>query len=412
MAASTNMVAQPGPEHSPSGDVPDASQPVPVVPANAGTQGSKTLGPRFRGGDDDTSNRLRTCRAIGLMSGTSLDGIDIALIETDGCNQVVSGPALTIAYPAEFRQRLRSVLGGIGPVTAVEEELTLRHAAAVEQFLHRHPETRIDVVGFHGHTILHRPAEGRTWQIGDGALLARRLGIDVVGNFRTADVAAGGEGAPLAPLFHAALAAPLLKPVAVLNIGGVANVTWIGERDNILAFDTGPGNALVDDWVRLHTGAAADFDGAFARAGRVSPAHLAQFLEDPFFKLAPPKSLDRNHFQQMIPEGLSLEDGAATLTEMTAAAVAAAQRHFPTAVREWLVCRGGRRNPPLMEALRRRLAAPVRPVEAVGWDGDALEAQAFAYLAVRSMLGLPLSLPSTTDVSRPMPGGKLFSGSR
>jgi anhydro-N-acetylmuramic acid kinase len=268
------------------------------------------------------------------------------------------------------------------------------------------------VVGFHGHTILHRPAERRTWQIGDGALLARRLGTDVVADFRSADVAAGGEGAPLAPLFHAALAASLQKPVAVLNIGGVANVTWVGEGEAILAFDTGPGNALIDDWVQGRTGAAADFDGTLARAGRSSATHVAQFLEAPFFDRPPPKSLDRDDFREIMPEQLSVEDGAATLTEMTAAAVAAARCHFPRPVREWLVSGGGRHNTALMDALSRHLGVPVRPVEAVGWDGDALEAQAFAYLAVRSMLGLPLSLPSTTGVPRPMPGGRLFNGSR
>jgi anhydro-N-acetylmuramic acid kinase len=343
------------------------------------------------------------------MSGTSLDGIDVAMVETDGRERVIPGPALTIAYPPEFRERLRAVLGGVGAVPEVEDELTRLHAEAVDQFLGRHPGTVIDIVGLHGHTILHRPAERRTWQLGDGSLLARLLGCDVVADFRSADVAAGGEGAPLAPLFHAALAAALPKPLAILNIGGVANVTWIGEGGQILAFDTGPGNALIDDWVRQRTGAAADIDGAFARAGRASTAHIAQFLTLPFFGIAPPKSLDRDDFQTIVPEGLSLEDGAATLTEMTAAAVAAAVRHFPVPPLEWLVCGGGRRNPVLMEALRRRLGGSVRPVEQVGWDGDALEAQAFAYLAVRSVRGLPLSLPSTTGVSRPVSGGRSFS---
>ena len=343
------------------------------------------------------------------MSGTSLDGIDVAMVETDGRERVIPGPALTIAYPREFRERLRSVLGGVGAVVEVEDELTRLHAEAVEQFLGCHSGTAIDVVGLHGHTILHRPAGRRTWQLGDGALLARLLGCDVIADFRSADVAAGGEGAPLAPLFHAALAAALPKPLAILNIGGVTNVTWIGEETEILAFDAGPGNALIDDWVRQRTGAAADIDGAFARAGRASTAHIAGFLTLPFFGRPPPKSLDRDEFQAMVPEGLSLEDGAATLTEMTAAAVAAAVRYFPVPPLEWLVCGGGRCNPVLMEALRRRLGASVRPVEQVGWDGDALEAQAFAYLAVRSVRGLPLSLPSTTGVSRPISGGRLFS---
>jgi anhydro-N-acetylmuramic acid kinase len=352
------------------------------------------------------SRRMR--RALGLMSGTSLDGIDVALVETDGEGRVIPGASLTIAYPDEFRGRLRSVLGGVGPVSEVETELTRRHAEAVEHFHARHPGTAIDIVGFHGHTILHRPAERRTWQLGDGALLAHRLGLDVVGDFRSADVAAGGEGAPLAPLYHAALAATLPKPLAILNIGGVANVTWIGEGAEILAFDTGPGNAPIDDWVRTNTGAAADIDGALARAGRASAAHVARFLALPFFDRAPPKSLDRDEFQEVLAEDLSLANGAATLTEMTAAAAAAATRHFPRPVQEWLVCGGGRHNPALMAALARQLQRLVRPVEAVGWDGDALEAQAFAYLAVRSVLGLPLSLPSTTGVARPTTGGRLF----
>src|SRR5262245_29707364 len=294
------------------------------------------------------SPRMR--RALGLMSGTSLDGIDVAFIETDGRERVMPRAALTIPYPREFRERLRSVLGGIDPVDRVEAELTRLHAEAVEHFLARHPGTSVAIVGFHGHTILHRPAERRTWQIGDGALLARRLGLDVVADFRSADVAAGGEGAPLAPLFHAALAATLPKPLAILNIGGVANVTWIGKRGEILAFDTGPGNALLDDWVRRHTGDTADIDGAFARAGRYSTAHVARFLTFPFFEVAPPKSLDRDDFRNVVPNDLSLEDGAATLTEMTAAAVAAAARHFPASALQWLVCGGGRRNPVLIEA--------------------------------------------------------------
>src|SRR5215467_255902 len=200
----------------------------------------------------------RLWRAVGLMSGTSLDGIDVAMIETDGQERVVAGPSLTIPYQAAFRERLRAVLGGAGPTAEVEGELTRLHAEAVKQYAARHPATRIDIVGLHGHTILHRPAERRTWQLGDGALLAQLLGLDVVADFRSADVAAGGEGAPLAPLFHAAVAATLPRPLAILNIGGVANVTWIGKGTEILAFDTGPGNALIDDWVRRHTGDVAD----------------------------------------------------------------------------------------------------------------------------------------------------------
>src|SRR5436190_6262547 len=368
-------------------------------------------------GDMAGSSSTKLRHALGLMSGTSLDGIDVAAVATDGRQRVFPGAGLTIPYPEAFRDRLRSVLGGVGEVAAVEAELTRLHAAAIGVFRVHHPDVAVDLIGFHGHTILHRPAERRTWQIGDGAFLARLAGVDVVADFRSADVAAGGEGAPLAPLYHAALAADLANPVAVLNLGGVGNVTWTGpgassREDKTLAFDTGPGNALIDDWVRSHTGESADLDGVLARAGRVSAEHVAHFLEKPYFDRAPPKSLDRDDFRDALPQGVAVDDGAATLTEMTAAAVAAARRHFPSPPREWLVCGGGRHNPAMMAALARLLRAPVRPVEAAGWDGDALEAQAFAYLAVRSLRRLPLSPPPTTGAPHPICGGRLFEAVR
>lgn len=350
------------------------------------------------------------------MSGTSLDGIDVAALATDGRRQVAAGPALTVPYPDSFRERLRAVLGAQAPnaeTEAVETELTRLHAEAIQRFRREFPRAQFDLVGFHGHTILHRPAERRTWQLGDGALLAQFVRVDVVADFRSADVMAGGEGAPLAPLYHAALAVRMAKPVAILNLGGVGNVTWIGPgakggEDTILAFDTGPGNALIDDWVRWRTGQAADFGGVLAGAGQPSEPHVARFLDHPFFARRPPKSLDRDDFRDAVPHDLGTADGAATLTEMTATAVAAATLHFPMPVREWLLCGGGRHNPAIMSALGRLLAAPVRAVETEGWDGDALEAQAFAYLAVRAVEGLPLSLPSTTGAPYPVRGGRVF----
>jgi anhydro-N-acetylmuramic acid kinase len=345
------------------------------------------------------------------MSGTSLDGIDAALIETDGLSVVRPILARTVAYPPEFRARLGSVLGGQGaPATlrAVEEELTLRHAEAAAALIAESGGPAPDLVGFHGHTILHRPAEGRTWQIGDAALLAARLGVPVVSDFRSADVAAGGQGAPFVPAYHRALASGLETPLAVLNIGGVANVTWIGPgEDEILAFDTGPGNALLDDWALRHTGHAVDEGGALAQKGRADGEIVRRFLAHPYFAAPPPKSLDRDDFAHLLPHGLSAEDGAATLSAVTAAAVARAAEHLPSAPRRWLVTGGGRHNPALMAALAAALGSIVAPVEAVGWDGDALEAQAFAYLAVRSLRGLPLSYPGTTGVKAPQTGGRL-----
>ncbi len=350
----------------------------------------------------------RLTRAIGLMSGTSLDGIDAAFVETDGEQSVVAGPATTRPYDAVLRQGLRAVLGGKGAVADVERALTLAHGDAVRALIAEHAIAEVDIIGFHGHTILHRPDRRQTWQIGDGALLAAITGIDVVSDFRSADVAAGGEGAPLAPLYHQALAAALEKPLAVLNLGGVGNVTWIGAgAGDLLAFDTGPANALIDDWALAHTGQPLDRDGALARAGRVDAAHLQRFLAHPFFRRPPPKSLDRDDFASFVPSALSAADGAATLTAMTAAAVACAVAHFPAPARRWLITGGGRHNRVLMAELARRLGVPVEPVERAGWNGDALEAQAFAYLAVRSLKGLPLSLPSTTGVPAPMQGGVL-----
>jgi anhydro-N-acetylmuramic acid kinase len=348
--------------------------------------------------------------AIGLMSGTSMDGIDAALIRSDGGTAVSAGAFLSQPYDAGMRRQLRSVLGGKGPVEAVERALTLRHAEAVRLLLSEAavPAAAVRVIGFHGHTILHRPQQQRTWQIGDGALLAAETGIDVVADLRSNDVALGGEGAPLVPLYQAALAAELARPLAVVNIGGVANVTWIGQQEErVLAFDTGPGNALINDWVEQHLGEPLDRDGALARAGRVDREVLAGLLDNAFFVRRPPKSLDRDDFSAAPVAGLSLEDGAATLTAFTAATIALAARHFPQPAGRWLITGGGRHNPALMAALAEALGAPVEPVEAVGWQGDALEAQAFAYLALRSLAGLPLTLPTTTGVSRPASGGRL-----
>jgi anhydro-N-acetylmuramic acid kinase len=355
--------------------------------------------------------------ALGLMSGTSCDGIDAALVETDGRAAIACGAWLTEPYDATFQSRLRSVLGGRGDVAGVERELTERHARAVQDLVTKAALTpgRVGVIGFHGQTILHEPERRRTWQIGDGALLAGLTGIDVVNDFRSADVAAGGEGAPFAPLFHAALAAALPRPLAVLNVGGVANVTWIGEEGvdgDIVAFDTGPGNAMLNDWALRHTGRPVDIDGALARSGRAETGVLSALLKNPYFDRPAPKSLDRDAFDASPLQGLSAADGAATLVAFTAASAARACDLFPRPAVRWLIAGGGRHNPAIMAALADRLGMPAAPVESVGWDGDALEAQAFAYLAVRSLLVLPLSLPTTTGVPRPMTGGRLHRAKR
>ena len=366
-------------------------------------------------------------KVIGLMSGTSLDGIDAALVETDGEDVAVPGAALTVPYDAETRAMLRAALdearylaeGAAMPETirAAEIRATDAHAEAVRRLLAEAGLNAADVslIGFHGQTILHRPEQRLTWQIGDGARLARATGIDVINDFRTADVMAGGEGAPLVPLYHAALVRRAAKtsrgvepPVAVVNIGGVANVTWIGPgADNVLAFDTGPGNAPIDDWAQRHTGSPVDEFGALARKGKIDNAALDDMLAHAFFERVPPKSLDRMDFDASRVAGLSAEDGAATLTAFTAASIARAREHFPDPATSWVICGGGRHNPVLMDNLRARVNAPVLAAEDLGWRGDFLEAEAFAYLAERARRGLPLSLPTTTGVPQPMPGGRL-----
>ena len=355
---------------------------------------------------------LRT--AIGMMSGTSLDGVDVALIRSDGAWRIEAGPARTSAYSADQRTAIRSCLGQERGSGAAAAAVTDAHRTALRAFLAAeslHPAD-VDWVGFHGQTIHHDPQNGRTVQIGDAQALADAGGLPVVSDFRSADVRRGGQGAPLAPLYHAALAAGLEKPLAVLNLGGVANVTWIDatrpggpvEDTPLLAFDTGPANALLDDWMLRKTGAPFDRNGETAARGAADGGRIAAWLGHSWFRAEPPKSLDRNAFDAAVDD-LSVENGAATLTAFTVQSVVRAVGWMPEAPRRWLVTGGGRRNGFLMDGLRSALDAPVDPVEAVGWNGDALEAQAFAWLALRVVDGLPTSLPQTTGVSGPTSGG-------
>jgi anhydro-N-acetylmuramic acid kinase len=356
--------------------------------------------------------------AIGLMSGTSMDGIDVALLRTDGGRTVERGPSRSFAYDDDMRGKLKLALEEAaelkkrdvrpGTLAAVEKDLTERHAAAVADFLEDTGVERrsIDVIGFHGHTVLHRPQARLTVQLGDGALLARLTGCQVVSDMRAADVAAGGQGAPLAPVYHRALALRLpQRPAAFVNIGGVANVTWIGSNGELLAFDTGPGNALMDDWTARHTGRHCDENGALARSGVADEAVLRRYLAHPYFSRPVPKSLDRGDFTLELLDGLDAATGAATLARVTAGAIARARAWFQAPAALWVICGGGRRNRFLMELLAWHLDAPVVPAEAIGADGDSIEAEAWAYLAVRSLKRQPITFPTTTGAPKPLTGG-------
>jgi len=297
-----------------------------------------------------------------------------------------------------------------GSLAAVEHEITERHAEAVLRFMGDRAlqPSAVDVIGLHGQTVLHRPEAALTVQLGDGHALARRTGVDVVFDLRAADVAAGGQGAPLAPVYHRALASHVPdRPVAFINIGGVANITWIGRDGTLLAFDTGPGNALIDDLVQRTTGAPHDAGGALAARGTADERVLRHYLMHPFFARPVPKSLDRNAFPPELVEGLSPADAAATLAAFTAAGIAKAREHLPAEPALWVVCGGGRRNRTLMGLIAARVESAVVPAEALGLDGDTIEAEAWAYLAVRSLDGLALSYPGTTGVGAPTTGGVL-----
>lgn len=357
----------------------------------------------------------KNTRTIGLMSGTSLDGVDVAYIETDGLAYVKPLAFSYFPYDDKLRHDVRACFGAREktPTTAkAEQNLTLAHIRAVQAFMVAHHLTKddVDLIGFHGQTITHDPAHQFTWQLGDGGLLAHETGIDVVYDFRVNDVAAGGQGAPLIPVYHwaRAFSSQVEFPVAILNIGGVSNVTWLGKNEgDILAFDCGPGNALIDDRVLKETGARFDKDGALAQSGAVDKDILSRWMVHPFFDKDPPKSLDRDAWDVSAISNFPLNDAVATLTAFTVEAIANAAVHFPEPAKQWYVTGGGRLNRAIMEGLRTRLNIAVDPVETLGWNGDALEAEGFAYLAVRSVSGLPISYPTTTACPTPQRGGVL-----
>lgn len=384
-------------------------------------------------------------RAIGLMSGTSMDGIDVALLDTDGEGKVERGPGASYPYPPETRARIQAAVEAArglqrrddrtGLLGEVEAELTQRHAEAVAAFLAANhlQSAAIDVIGFHGQTVLHRLHQHRsisvadpvgdahvarvepvvvshmlTVQLGDGAELARATGIDVVYDMRAADCAAGGQGAPLVPAYHRALAISLRRlPLAFVNIGGVANITYVGGDGRLIAFDTGPGNALIDDLMSRRAGLDRDADGATAARGTVRDDYVAEYMRHSYFSTVPPKSLDRNAFALEMVDALTVEDAAATLTAFTATSIGAARAFLPDEPALWIVCGGGRRNRTLMRMLAGRVQNAVVPAEAVSLDGEHMEAEAWAYLAVRSLKGLPITFPGTTGAPRPLTGGVL-----
>lgn len=364
--------------------------------------------------------------AIGLMSGTSMDGIDLAIVRSDGENALERGPSFFVPYEAVFRQRIAAGLEEAkaiirreerpGTLAELEREITERHADAVAQFLAGEARNwgQPGLIGFHGQTVLHRPHLGLTMQLGDGRLLAARTGLPVVYDMRANDMFHGGQGAPLVPAYHAALARTLPQPfagkypVVFVNIGGISNITYVGEKGDPVAFDTGPGNTLIDQWVSREGGVPFDAGGAIASEGDVITPVVERYLDNPFFAKPGPKSLDRNDFTLEDVGGLELADGARTLANVSAEAILKSADHMPETPRLWIVCGGGRKNPHIVGDLRigaRRAGAEVILAEDAGFNGDATEAEAWAYLAVRAERGLPLTFPTTTGCGEAVTGG-------
>ena len=365
---------------------------------------------------------------VGLMTGTVLDGeIDIAFLRTNGQTIQGFGPHGALPYAPELRDQLARCLDaardwnfdGAEPeiFSQAERELTLAQSQALMVFAAAHgiPLSDIAGIGFHGQTVLHRPPAfgrpGRTRQLGDGQLMADHTGRPVVFDLRSADVEAGGEGAPLCPCYHASLltSSHSDETVAVVNLGGVGNITWKGADGRLIAFDTGPANAPINDWVRRHGIGEMDRDGALAATGIVDEARLSELMRHPYFSAPFPKSLDRFDFAAELAAGLSPADGAALLTHLAAESVARAIALLPVGVTRLVICGGGRHNTTLMRAIAERSGVVTDAAESLGWRGDALEAECFAYLAARHMAGLDVSYPETTGVPAPMPAGRLAS---
>lgn len=360
-------------------------------------------------------------RVVAMMSGTSMDGIDVALLETDGERVGGFGPHSSFGYGQAERALLLAAKAdarGVaasgerrGAMAEAETLVNRLHADAVRAFLRDHDidADSIDLVGFHGQTVFHAPERGITVQLGDGAALARELGLPVAWDFRSADVAAGGQGAPLAPVWHRALAAHagLDEPLVALNLGGVANVTFIAPGHELAAFDTGPANALIDDLVSARAGLKLDEGGRLAAAGRVDEAALARLMDNPYFAAPYPKSLDRDVFDMDAVAVLPLEDAAATLAAFTAHSVAAGIGLLPARPLRIVASGGGARNPVMLSMIGEATGAEVVTADALGWSAAAMEAQAFAYMAARVAKGLPITFPMTTGVREAMTGGRI-----
>ena len=360
---------------------------------------------------------IKILNALGILSGSAIDGVDITFIKTDGVDVFETGHTITVPYEDELRQKIRSVLG-LKPDTPenqnllneVEKELTQFWAEAVKDYIATY-DVEVDVIGLDGHTVCNEPKNHFIYQLGDGELLSKLTGIKVVYNFHSADIAAGGQGAPLGVTFYNAITMQKEKPLAVVDISGISSISWIGSYGEMVSFHSGPGNAAIDEWVMKHAGMHMDYNGKLAITGVVNEQIVSALMKHKYFAKYPPKSTHREEFKEKLEhlEGLSLEDGAATATAFVAESIAySLLLYVPEIPKKIMVCGGGAKNPTLMRFLRQRLPdVEVCTAEDWGQNSIAVGVQTIAFLAVRRLYYLPISFPTTTGVYEPMIGGKL-----
>ena len=367
--------------------------------------------------DKTIDKTIHPLQAIGLRSDTAITGVEAALIKTDGIDIFEIGPSVSHPYSAELKREIQSVLGEKGQLDVqhlkeVDEHITQHHIEAVETLLRQADKNpmNIDVIGFPGHTVLHRPSQKLSRQIGNAETMLQHFEIPVVTRFAGGDLAAGGQGSPLFPSFYEAITHDMEKPLAVLTIGGLASLTAIGLNGELIAFDVGPGNILIDTWMQQRMGAEMDFDGLWAAKGTVDERLLKKLMAHPFLSKKPPKSMDRDEFNNLLEdvEGSTIADGAATLTAFTAEALHEAVSQLPFNPKHFIVTGGGAQNPSLIKNLKQRLNGNISTAQEIGWNAQALEAQGFAFLATRTYFDLPISFPSTTGVPEATPGGTLL----
>ena len=369
---------------------------------------------------------LKIYTALGLMSGTSVDGIDIATLITDGKTKIKLGPSEYYPFSKSFSTKIKSVFKTKlnveksrkqKRIVEIENEFTHLNLIAINKFLKKNKinKKKIDVIGFHGQTISHNPSNGYSWQIGNSQKLANLLNIKVVSNFRENDIKNGGQGAPLTPIFHYYLTKKIKKKICFINLGGISNVTYFNHRiktglNNMVAFDAGPCCSLIDDWISKNSNKKFDNFGSLARKGNIKKKIIHDFLRKSYFSKLPPKSLDRSFFSLSLLRKLNIEDGAATLNYLVAESLLKAFYYFPNNPELCILSGGGRLNKFLVELISNKLKKPrVLLAEKYNWNGDSIEAHAFAYLSVRKLLNLPITFPKTTGVKKPLTAGQIFN---